>query len=418
MSRILVGSLVLLLLVLPGCKKPKARAGSGSASGPVTAAPKDPAPGKNPAPGKDPAPGKAPAKASSGCVLEAAIKADVTLTKGCTVPVKESVTIDEGATLTIEAGVKLLFEADTFLWVTKGKVVVRGTAEAPVTFTSAAKTPAASDWVGLVFDDKASAGNAIDHAIVEYAGKAASSGVGAISIRGVAPGRIAITHTTIRKNGQAGIAADSEKFAFAKFEGNTLADNAGTSLKLSSNILGSVGMGNKLGDPVHIEGNVTTTQRWVALDVPIIVSGGVNIGGEKSAAVLTLAEKSTLKFTMSSFLWIGTEQGGGLVAKGVTFTSANKPAAAGDWIGLFFDAKTTATVLEGCTIEYAGRAENGGGGAITFRGLEANGVKISKLVMKDNKQAGFAGLEGKCGSLVEAASGNTSAGVPICAKPE
>jgi len=412
MSRTLVCSLV-LLFALSACKK-KPAPPAGTVQAPPTAPTATAGTGEKPAtPAATPA-----ATPTAGCVLAAKVSADVTITRGCTVPVKESVTVDDGASLTIEPGAKLLFEPDTYLWITKGKLVARGTAEAPITFTSAAKTPAASDWIGFFFDENASAGNVLDHAVVEYAGKASSGGAGGITIRGGAAGRISITNSTIRKNEQSGVTNANDKTTFAKFEGNTLAENGGTSLKLRANVLGSIGAGNKLGDPVHVEGNVTVSQAWPALDVPIVVDGVVGVGGEKSAAILTLAEKTTLKFTTGQYLWVGTEQGGGLVAKGVTFTSANTPATAGDWIGIFLDAKTTGTVLDGCTIEYAGRAESGGGGAITFRGLKADGAKISGAVMKNNKQAGFAGLEGDCGDLVKPESSNKSEGAPICPKPE
>jgi hypothetical protein len=412
MSRTLICSF-LLVFALAACKKekPAPAAGGGSTETPGAAGA-----GSGTAQPATP-PATPPAKPVAGCALTARVAADTTITKGCSVPVKESVTVDDGATLTIEPGAKLLFEPDTYLWITKGKLVAKGTKDAPITFTSAAKTPAANDWIGLFFDDNASAGNVLDFVVVEYAGKSASGGAGGITVRGSSGGRVSITNSEIRKNAQAGVANLADKTAFAKFENNTLADNAGTSLKVRSAVLGSVGAGNKLGDPLHVEGNVTSSQTWPTLDQPIIVDDSINVGGEKSAAILTLADKTTIKFTMGKYLWIGTDNGGGLKAKDCTFTSANSPASAGDWVGIFFDAKTTGTVLEGCTVEYAGREESGGAGAITFRGLKADGVKITKLTMKENKKAGFAGLEGQCGDLVKEESGNKSEGVDICPKP-
>lgn len=80
--------------------------------------------------------------------------------------------------LTIEAGVTLKFIAKGGLFVerasggfpAKGALVVKGTAEKPVVFTSAEATPAAGDWLGLWFGGNPSSKNNIDRARVEYAG--------------------------------------------------------------------------------------------------------------------------------------------------------------------------------------------------------------------------------------------------------
>ena len=88
-------------------------------------------------------------------------------------------------TLTLEAGVTLKFERATSpTLVTFGDggqpvdknaaLVVRGTAAAPVRFTSAVATPAPGDWAGLWL--RTSNGSQIDHAIIEFAGGDASIG--------------------------------------------------------------------------------------------------------------------------------------------------------------------------------------------------------------------------------------------------
>lgn len=81
------------------------------------------------------------------------------------------------ATLTIEAGVQLRFTGNGVLYMHKasdnsravGKLIVRGTAEAPVVFSSAAAAPAAGDWRGLVFA-MPDALNSVEYARVEHAG--------------------------------------------------------------------------------------------------------------------------------------------------------------------------------------------------------------------------------------------------------
>ena len=56
--------------------------------------------------------------------------------------------IAEGVTLTVEAGARVLVELDKVLRV-QGELLVNGTDDAPVVFTSAKDTPAAGDWVGI-----------------------------------------------------------------------------------------------------------------------------------------------------------------------------------------------------------------------------------------------------------------------------
>jgi hypothetical protein len=52
-----------------------------------------------------------------------------------------------------------------------GTLIAKGTAEAPVTFTSSSPSPVPGDWAGIWLD--AADGSQLDHVIVEYAGSAA-----------------------------------------------------------------------------------------------------------------------------------------------------------------------------------------------------------------------------------------------------
>lgn len=83
-------------------------------------------------------------------------------------------------TLVIEPGVTLRFDADTLLAMAGtdgagmgdlalGSLQAVGTAERPIVFTSAAESPAAGDWGGLVFNGVPS-GSRIEHAVLAYAG--------------------------------------------------------------------------------------------------------------------------------------------------------------------------------------------------------------------------------------------------------
>ncbi len=103
--------------------------------------------------------------------------------RGPTIIVGDGRSEGPNALLEIEAGVTLRFPPGdgssgvlvqghlmNGAWTTQGALRVRGTAAAPVTFTSAAERPAAGDWMGLYFKDAIDPRTAIEHAVIEYAG--------------------------------------------------------------------------------------------------------------------------------------------------------------------------------------------------------------------------------------------------------
>lgn len=81
-------------------------------------------------------------------------------------------------TLTIEPGVELQFDPETYLRVGVGSasridypgaLVAVGTAASPIVFTSSKENPAAGDWSGVVFNGSNST-NRLEHLRIEYAG--------------------------------------------------------------------------------------------------------------------------------------------------------------------------------------------------------------------------------------------------------
>ena len=102
--------------------------------------------------------------------LEGPIAADTTWTKAASPLVLTGVaTVQAGATLTIEPGVAVQFVLGARL-VVEGALVARGTAEAPIRFTSAAeKSPTAFDGEGILFADSSADDRCVlEHCTVEY----------------------------------------------------------------------------------------------------------------------------------------------------------------------------------------------------------------------------------------------------------
>jgi hypothetical protein len=356
--------------------------------------------------------------AVAGCVVpqDANVTSSWTVPPGCKLTLPEGLTISENATVTIGAGARLAFGAQKMLNVNKGKLVARGTDKEPIVFTSAAKTPAAGDWIGIAFGD-VMAGNVLDRVTVEYAGNSNRFGTGVEAAIGIADtngGRIAITGSTFRKNKGVAIDCAHDPVTFAKLEGNTFSDGT-YSMHVSPNLLGGMGV-NKIEKPIRVEGSVIQTQTWPKLDVPVVVAK-LEIGGDKGSAVLTLTPGATLKMETGVGIGVGLHDGaGGLVARNVTFTSAAAAPAVGDWTGIVFSHKTTGSVLEGSTIEYAGKAWSSGEKAVIE--VTAPTAIGTQLVIKNTtfRKSGDSVIHGAdCANAAKPELANKSEGAALCA---
>lgn len=108
-----------------------------------------------------------------------------------------------GAKLTIEPGVEIRFKQQGRLEVggllAPGTLMARGTATAPVVFTSNQASKSAGDWRRIEFQATATGTSVLENAIVEYAGY---DPVGAIVVAGSSP---TITGTIVRQSGGNGI---------------------------------------------------------------------------------------------------------------------------------------------------------------------------------------------------------------------
>lgn len=396
---------IALALVLPltsGCKLLKKRApDDGAGSGEETS-------GET----------KTKAKPKSGCALPEGgrVTSAVTITKGCTVAVEDHITVDDGGTLTIEAGAKLEMATHTYISVDKGKLVVRGTEKEPVVLTSANGTKAPGDWTGIFLSAEIAAGTEITNARIEYAGAKENFGLGAISIAGQkAPKRVSISGTTFDKNLQSAIHVADGEAPFAKLEKNVMRGST-RSLSAPPSALGGVGAGNTFSDPLETGGKLLESTSWPAFGAPVFVKEHLDVGKDSAEVVLTLAPGSVLKFAQSTYLSVGEHSAASLVAPGVRFTSASTSPRAGDWPGIFLYKTTKSVDLTGATIEFAGQNEHFATAAITYysaNGKDIRGLKASGLVIKDCLQAGMSTADHDCGPY---AAQLKVTGVPACRK--
>jgi hypothetical protein len=124
--------------------------------------------------------------------------------------------------LTVEPGTILQFKADARLEIDNDSagaaLVAAGTPDAPIVFTSAAATPAAGDWAGVVFGGAPDAQSRLEHVEIRYAGGASMADSfhcepdgafsldenGAVSIYGE-PGSEFITDSLVADSGRLGV---------------------------------------------------------------------------------------------------------------------------------------------------------------------------------------------------------------------
>ncbi len=301
------------------------------------------------------------------------------------------------ATLTIEPGVEIRFITGTCLFIGYpgshvGALVAQGTADLPITFTSAAETPAPGDWEGIYFrvtTDEAT--TIMEHCIVEYGGQSYDANIYCSSASPT------IKSSTIRYSSASGIYlyGSSSPVIGGEDAGNTITDN--TTYGISSggsspsptithndfsgngssamrlrpylvNVSQNTGSGNGT-DGIELFGEqVRSDTNWQTNSLPYVVTGDISILGNYSdKATLTIEPGVEIRFITGTCLFIGYPSShiGALVAQGtsdlpITFTSAAETPAPGDWEGIYFRTTTddTSTIMEHCIVEYGGQSYN------------------------------------------------------------
>ena len=330
------------------------------------------------------------------------------LTLSGTYLVNDSFQVQNGDTLTIDAGTVLKFTSGAFFRVCSGgTLVVNGTDASLVIFTSSASEPSVNDWGGIRFDKNAS--GSVSYAVVEYA----TTGVYIYQssptinyctiqhndkgIRNYVTGSPQILHCTIRNNTR-GVEVEnynsntphpavnnSSLFSNSEYNYYIIAHGQAwntTLLDASNNWWGS-------SDPTEIaatifdytdqtnlavvdfslfldghEGNVVTTapggERYLSggtwgdqvLSGTYLVNDSFQV---QNGDTLTIDAGTVLKFTSGAFFRVCS--GGTLVVNGtdaslVIFTSSASEPSVNDWGGIRFDKNASGSVSY-AVVEYA-----------------------------------------------------------------
>ena len=275
--------------------------------------------------------------------------------------VARSLYLEQGGLLTIPAGVHILFDHSTGIYVRGGRLISKGTATHPVVFTSALVKPKQGSWNGIHFEQYSKKSHSIfQYTRVLYGGQDRKGGC--ITFAHYLPKRsVQLTNTHFGYCLGAGLVAHRNVFkAIQKlsFEGK------GTvGLRVHSSIVGHIrkafsykGIRSNEILSGHINNRyysakIIRSATWVAQGVPWDLRGDLIVGHANHHPTLTLQPGTTLRFYKGG-LQVGIWEHGRLIAKGrpyqpITFTivptrqeKGNRPAKRRVWNGIRFGRKT------------------------------------------------------------------------------
>lgn len=283
---------------------------------------------------------------------------DRVITKACgVVPVTSDYAID-GATLTLEAGATLAFAEGTALRVgyyEPAKLVVEGTAEAPVTFTTSAADKVPGMWQGVRLYAKANR-SAIQGLVLEHAGHDHET---ALSIEAQ---DVTVTGSTVRS--AKGVAIDVMGEGMATISGTTIAEVGPFAMRVTPAAAGGIAADNVLpaGAAVQVQpGVLGKSATWNALGAPWMIAGQVQVNGAPGQrATLTLAPGAELRFGGDGSLDVGYYDEAGLRAEGTAdrpiVFGAHERQEPGAWGAVKLFGKTEAT-LSHVRLRHGGKQE-------------------------------------------------------------
>jgi len=262
------------------------------------------------------------------------------------------------ANLTIEPGTVILFKSEARLDIGESEFVTftaNGTADEPIKFTAYANQPAVGAWQGLWFSDYTLPNSSLSFCIVEYTGQDDYPAISLVK-------KITFNNNTVINAKKDGIYAHE---GFVEFNNNTISNIGTHAIETYCDALHTLGINNVItcntGFGILVRGGnmEATSSTWKPQTVPYIIEDGIWVD-----QTLTIEAGTVIKFQSTGWMKFGINNNATLYAIGteenpIVFTSAAATPAPGAWEGLYFsDATSSNTVLEYCTVEYAGNGTN------------------------------------------------------------
>ncbi len=328
------------------------------------------------------------------------LAASLTLEAGCYV-VNEPLSLD-AATLTMQPGVEVTFDANTGLAVTGGGVLIaEGAAGDPVVLRGA--TEEAGAWTGLSFLASASSDNRLSHVEVIDAG-ASSFGGDPTAIAVLAGARLSIANASV--SGSAGFGVVADDASEMTMSSSTVTGNA-MAISVGVNTMAGVAADNSLTgndeDIAHLTGStLDAAATWASIGIPLHPEVNLSIG-----AHLTLDPGVVLAMGQERMIIVLTT--GALTAQATAdapITITGQLPEPGYWRGISFESKTTDNVLDGCVVEYgAADGWNGDPDSRAMIWLPEDG----KLILRNTtlQHSAWYALWAYGGAEIDGMSGNT-----------
>jgi hypothetical protein len=347
---------------------------------------------------------------STACEVPATVTTSTTLDTSCVWTVLQTVIV--GGTgnpvLTILPGTTLIFARGAALRVgadgNPGGLVANGTGtdeDEAIVFTSAAGTPAAGDWGGVLIGPEAISPTSIEYATINYAGGSGANDLpdtAALTVEGgdvtggnasSAPTPVLLQLTLNNSAGHglvfaglnAGFGAGSGSLTVTNWEMSrhypyVIEANQGGTVPTSITAPATpptstaVVAFNSYG---NIYSSVVVTQTWPSLPLPILSLLDIELAAAASdpAARLTIAAPNTLEFAPGTTLDVDPDGNGSgfLVANGtddttgaIVFTSNASSPSPGAWGGINFEVYSGgqgSSSLTHALIQYANNTELG-----------------------------------------------------------
>lgn len=276
--------------------------------------------------------------------------------------VTANIEVESGAHLTIEPGVVLQFEAGVGLNVRGGTMSAEGTADDPILFTATEQQ--SGWWRGVQFRDTLSSNNKLDHVIIEYGGhddtfyRTEPANL-MLNDQSGNP-QVAIDNVTLQHSGDVGLYVDSGA-RITSFENNTLTGNDDYAASIHTSHIDMLSDSSSFSgnddDYVQIRGGTITDgdHTWPAIDVPYLVTGGVDVEDDAHVDVDPGAE---FRFAEGEGLSIreGTMSVNGTEEEPVLFSALEEQP--GWWRGIQFrDTRSAHNQLDYAIIEYGGHSD-------------------------------------------------------------
>jgi len=332
--------------------------------------------------------------------IDSDVTSDRTLTADEKYLVTTTVAVEDGVTLTIEAGTEIMFENDVALRIsTGGAIDANGTSANPIRMTATDGNEQPGWWRGVAINST-STNNSLDYVEVRYAGSSSMNDIGLAANVAIADEKaLTLTNSTLADGDGYGFyiaGGGSKAKADLTFSGNTFSGNADGPMWIPFSNIGAIDSGSSFpdGSSVRLYGEVVeqsdVTVNPLSGDTPYRISGTAGVDG---SSTLTIEPGVDMTFENDVALQVNT--GAALVADGtasdpITMTATDGNEQQGWWRGIAFSSSKTSNRLNHVTVRHAGSNSIGGiGQAANVAVADNQALTLTNSTIADGGGYGF-----------------------------